>query len=212
MIIATKVIISIENLHLLVLRRKEKANLCHITAQACTKTCFFKKSPNRISTKVLPFAVRTMFAYPNGIELVHGLLNQFGVVGEDACFEIARTLSFHADACAGEVGAADVSHLAIENQNLEMYPRTERPFKAIKQSRVFVEVLAEGWTRLLGMDETDFDSFFNKLSQDSKEGLRLRADFDIKVFDVGGANPNASFHLGDTGKDFGVMSFITDEF
>jgi hypothetical protein len=33
MIIATKVIISIENLHLLVFRHKEKASLCQIKAQ-----------------------------------------------------------------------------------------------------------------------------------------------------------------------------------
>ena len=114
-----------------------------------------------------------MFAYPNGIELVHGLLNQFGVVGEDASLEVACAFSFHADACTSEVGATDVGHLAVEDQNLEMYPRTERPFKIIEQSRIFVEVLAEGGTWLLGVDEPNFDTFLDKLRQERKEGLRL---------------------------------------
>ena len=87
------------------------------------------------------------------------------------------------------IGTADVSHLAIEDQDLEMYPRTECPFKTIEQSRVFVEVFAEGRAWFLGMDEPYFDSFFDKLRQDSKERLHLRTDFDIKVFDVGGTYP-----------------------
>ena len=163
---------------------------------------FFKKSRNQVPAKVLPFAARTMFAYPYGIELVHGLLNQFGVVGEDACLKVARAFSFLADACTSEVGTADVGLLAVEDQYLEMHPRTERPFKTIEQSRVFVEVFTESWTGLLGVDETDFDTLFDELSQDCKEGLHLRADLDIKVLDVGGANPKASLDLGNESKDF----------
>ena len=84
-----------------------------------------------------------MFDNPDGIELVHGLLNQLGVVSEDAGLEVAGAISFHADACAREVSAADVGYLVIKDQNLEMYPWAKRPLQAVKQSRVFVEVLAE---------------------------------------------------------------------
>ena len=143
-----------------------------------------------------------MLSYPNRIELVHGLLDQLGIVGEDAGLEVAGAVAFHADACAGEVSAADVGNLVIENQNLEMYPWTKRPFQAIKQVRVFVEVLAEGGTWLFGMDEPHLNAFFNELSQYRKEGLRLRPDLDIKVFDVGGANPKAAFDLGHMGNHF----------
>ena len=129
-----------------------------------------------------------MLAYPDGIKLVHDLFNQFGVVGEDARLEVARTIAFHADACTGEVGTTDIGHLAIEDQNLEMYSRTKRPLQAIKQGWVFVEVLTERGTWLFGMNEPHLNAFFDELCQDRKEGLRLRPYLDIKVFDIGSAN------------------------
>lgn len=90
----------------------------------------YKKS-DWVATKGFAFAGFAVFAYPDGIELVHGLLHQFGIVGEDARFEVASAVAFHADACAGEVGAADVGNLVIKNQDLEMYPWTKCSFKAI---------------------------------------------------------------------------------
>lgn len=169
-------------------------------------------SPNRIPTKIFPFTCLAVLPNPNIIELVHGLLDQLWIVGEDARFEVACAIAFHADACTGEVGAADVGHLAIEDQNLEMYSRTKHPLQTIKQDWVFVEVLTEGGARLLGMDESHFNAFFDELCQDGQEGLRLRAYLDIQVFDVGGANPKAALDLGDKGKYFGVMGRIGDEF
>ena len=166
---------------------------------------------NRIPAKILPFAGLAVFSNPNIIELVHSLLNQFGVVGEDTSLEVAGAIAFHADACASEVGAADVGYLVIEDQNFEMHPWTKRPFQTIKQSRVFVEVLAEGGTWFFGVDEPHLNAFFDELRQDRKEGLRLRPDLDIQVFDVGGANPKAAFDLGHAGKDFRVVGSIGDE-
>jgi hypothetical protein len=126
---------------------------------------FLKKSGDWVTAKGFPFTGLAVFAYPDGIELVHGLLNQFGIVGEDASLEVAGAIAFHADACAGEVGAADVGNLVIKNQDLEMHPWTKCPFKAIKQSRVFVEVLAKSGTWLLGVDEPYLNAFFDELSQ-----------------------------------------------
>jgi hypothetical protein len=171
-----------------------------------------KKSGDRVAAKGFPFAGLAVFAYPNRIELVHGLLNQLRVVGEDASLEIAGAIAFHADACAGEVGAADVGNLAIKNQDLEMYPWAKRPLQAIKQGGVFVEVLAERGAWFFGVDEPHLNAFFDELRQDRKEGLRLRPDLDIQVFDVSGANPKAAFDLGDSSEDFGVMGRIGDEF
>ena len=143
-----------------------------------------------------------MLAYPNRIELVHGLLNQFGIVCEDACLEVAGAVAFHADACAGEVGAADVGYLVIKDQDLEMYPWTKRPLQAIKQGGVFVKVLAERGTWLFGVDEPHLNPFFDELGQDRKEGLHLRPDLDVEVFDVGGTNSKAAFNLGHMGNYF----------
>jgi hypothetical protein len=41
-----------------------------------------------------------VFAYPDGIELVHGLLDQLGIFGEYASLEVANIVAFHADATA----------------------------------------------------------------------------------------------------------------
>jgi hypothetical protein len=168
-------------------------------------TFFGKEKPilsDGVFTKLLPFTILTVFAYPNLIELVHGLLNQLGIVGEDAGLEVARTIAFHSYACTGEVGAANISHLTIENQNLEMYPRTKHPLQAIKQGGVFVEVLAERGTWLFGVDKPYLNAFFDEQRQDRKEGLRLRAYLDIQVFDVGSANPEAALDLGDPSEYF----------
>ena len=77
-------------------------------------------SPNRIPTKLLPFTILAVLSNPNIIKLVHGLLDQFGVVGEDARFEVARTIAFHANTCAGEVGATDVGYLSVKDQDLKV--------------------------------------------------------------------------------------------
>ena len=178
------------------------------------KVCvvLFGYSPNRIATIIFPFAGLAVPAYPNRIELVHGLLYQFGVVSEDASLEIARSIAFHADACACEIGAADVGYLSVKDQDLEMNPRTKRPLQAIKQGGVFVEVLSKCRAWLLGVDEPYLHSFFDELSQDCKEWLSLGADLDIQVLDVGRANPKASRDFGNTGEDFGVMGCARDEF
>ena len=75
-------------------------------------------TPNRIPTKIFPFTSLAVLPNPNIIELIHGLLDQLWIVGEDASLEVAGAIAFHADACAGEVGAADISHLTVEDQNL----------------------------------------------------------------------------------------------
>ena len=49
---------------------------------------FLKKSGDWVAAKGFPFTGLAVFAYPDGIELVHGLLNQFGIVGEDASLEV----------------------------------------------------------------------------------------------------------------------------
>ena len=153
-----------------------------------------------------------MFAYPDGIELVHGLFNQFGIVGEDASLEVARSITFHADSCTGEVGASNISHLTVEDQDLEMHPWTKCSLQAIKQDRVFVEVFTERGTWLFGVDKPHLNAFFDELCQNRKEGLRLRPDLDIQVFDVGGAYPKAALDIGHTGDYFRVMGFVCNEF
>lgn len=73
-----------------------------------------------IAAKHLPTAFSAVQAVPYGIELVGGGIDQRGVVGQDACLEIAGRRAFHAGACTGQIGRADVGDLAIEDQHLEV--------------------------------------------------------------------------------------------
>ena len=61
---------------------------------------FIKKLLDRVWTEVSALAFLAVFPYPNLIKLVHGLLNQFWIVGKDASLEVSSAVAFHADATA----------------------------------------------------------------------------------------------------------------
>ena len=107
----------------------------------------------RVGAELAAFAGFAVQSHPHAVELLDGLRHEDGVVGEDARLEIAGVLALHADARARKICAAEIDRAAVEDQHLEVHPWTERPFQPFRQRRVFVEVLAEGRTRLLGVDE-----------------------------------------------------------
>jgi len=74
-----------------------------------------QKSHYRIRTELPPFAGFAVFANPHVVELVHRLLHDFGVVGEDARLEVSLAIGFHTDTSAGEVRAADIDCAAVED-------------------------------------------------------------------------------------------------
>ena len=126
-----------------------------------------------VTAEGFSFALGTSSALPDTVEMVGVGIHQRRFVGEDAGLEAARTIAFHSNACASKDGAANIGHLAIEDQNLEMHPRTKHPFQAIKQGRVFVEVFTKSGTWLLGMNEPHINALIDEFCQNRKEGLRL---------------------------------------
>ena len=60
-------------------------------------------------------------APPYFVEFFDGGVEDGGVVGEDACPEVAAERGFHAHACAGEVGASDVGNPGVDEDDFEMY-------------------------------------------------------------------------------------------
>ena len=143
-----------------------------------------------------------MFANPDVVELVHCLLHDFGLVGQDAGFEVAFVVVLHADAGTGEVRAADIDFCAVEHEYLEMDTRTEHPLKAVVKHWVSVEVLTEVRTGLLGVDEAHLHTPSDKLGNQGEKRLFLVAYLNIEVLDVGCANPKCVADRGDKGKDF----------
>ena len=91
--------------------------------------------------------------------------------------------------CTGEVGAADIDFLAVEDKHLEVHARTESPFHPVDERRVLVEVLAERRSWFLGVDEPYFYAPADKLRQQFEERHLHPVLLDVGILDVGGAYP-----------------------
>lgn len=168
------------------------------------------QSRNRIPAVLPPQALRAVQAHPHLVELLHGLAHQFGLVGEEARLEVTGVGPFHPDARAREVRAAEIDRTAVEQQHLEVDPRAKHPLQPTCQRRVFVEVLAEGGTRFLGVDEAHLHALTHQLCQYCEERQRAVPDFHVEVLDVGRANPQRLPDGSHAGKDEVVMVGVRD--
>ena len=151
-------------------------------------------SADGVGAEVASFTCFAVSANPDVVELVHCLLHDFGVVGEDAGLKVAFVVVLHADAGAGEVRAAHIDFLAVEDEHLEMDTGTEHPFETIVENRVFVEVLTEVRTGFFGMNQTHLHTPPDELSYQSEKGFLLFANVNIEILDVSSANPKRVFH------------------
>lgn len=176
-----------------------------------------------------------MGSLPNPVEVVGGGIDQGGLVGEDARLEVARRRALHSHPGAGQVGRADVGQRAVENQNLEMHTRTEaalqrigltlsveRRCRAAPQTLETVEILAEILARLLGVQQAHLDAAAQQAVDDRKErpgavGPRAQAAAapprpstkgDIKVLQVGRANPQVVLHASAKRQHLVVMLLV----
>ncbi len=143
----------------------------------------------RVGAVLAAFAGFAVQSHPHAVELLDGLRHEGGVVGEDARLEVAGVLALHADARAGEVGAADIHLLTVEHQQFEVDTRTECPFHPFDERRVLVEILAEGGTGFLGVDEAHLHALPHQLRQHREKRLRAGTHLHVEVFDVGSTNP-----------------------
>jgi len=57
---------------------------------------------------------------PDAVELVHGRFYKVRIIGQNACFKVAVSDSFHADARTRKIRRADVGQFAVKYQNFEM--------------------------------------------------------------------------------------------
>lgn len=164
----------------------------------------------RIRTELPPFAGFAVLADPHVVELVHRLFHDFGLVGEDARLEVSLAIGFHTDTSAGEVRAADIDLLTVEDQHLEMHPRTKYPLQSVEKHRIFVEVLTEVRAGFLRVDEPYLHPAPYQLGNKREKRFLLLAHLHVKVLDVGGADPEGVLHGGHTGEDGGVVGGVGD--
>ena len=81
--------------------------------------------------EVFALALLAMSAYPYVVELVHGLLNYYRVIGQYACLKITFILTFHSDTCACQICTAYIDFLAIKDEYLEMNTGAEHALQTV---------------------------------------------------------------------------------
>ena len=110
-------------------------------------------------------AAGAVTASPNAVKLLHGGINQGGVVGEDSGLEVASVAALHPYSGSCEIGRPDVGGGEVKNQNLEMHARAQHPLKSLAEDGVSVEVLPEGLTGFLGVYKSNLNALLQKFGQ-----------------------------------------------
>lgn len=164
----------------------------------------------RIRTELPPFAGLAVFADPYIVELAHRLLHDFGLIGEDASLKVSLAIGFHADARPGEVCAADIDLLAVEDYQLEVDTRTKHSFQPIEQDGILVDVFSESWTRLFRMNKANLNATLDKLGDERKKRFLFFSHFHIEVLDVCSADPEGVLNGDHTSEDGGVVGGVGD--
>lgn len=163
--------------------------LAEVFVKACVTTLY-----DRVETEIFAFAIFAVTAYPYIVKLIHRLLNDLWLVSQYAGLEVASRVCLHADAGTSEVGAADIHFFTVKHQHLEVYTRAEHALQSVIQYRVFVEILAEVWSRLLCVNESHLHSPSNEQRYESQKRFLLIAHLHIQVLYVGGPYPKSVLH------------------
>ena len=89
---------------------------------------------------------------PDGIELLNERIDEGGVIGEDAVFEVTLLLALRSHPRAGKIGAAEVRLHAIHDDALEMDTRTKHPLHRRPKRRIAIEVIPPVRPRVFRMN------------------------------------------------------------
>ena len=156
---------------------------------------------NQRTVGAVLFAVarRAKVTAPDRIELFDERSDNGRRIGQDAVFKIAALHTLSAHARARKVGAAEIGGLAVDDDTLEVNPRTDHPFKAINQERIFIKVLSEGRPGLLGMDQPHLHAAYDEVRdhlQERDHAAPLAGVLRVHVLDVRRGNPQLPLRMG----------------
>lgn len=90
-------------------------------------------------------------ADPELIELLHDGANESSVAGEDATLEVATVLALHTEAGSGEIGAARVGYLPVDDHAFEVNPGAEDHLHAVDEIWEAIVVGTKGGAGFFGM-------------------------------------------------------------
>ncbi len=112
-------------------------------------------SLDRVGAVLTAPAMGAVFASPYAVEVFHCRLYKSVIIGEYSGFKVATARAFHTHSSPSEVGRAYIYPLAVDDYYLEVYARTEHPFKSDFKIGITIEVIAERRSRFFGMNEPD---------------------------------------------------------
>ncbi len=195
-----------------VLGAKKKQTPANLWQRCVLMMIFLEKNLyDRVWAVVLSLACFAVLADPNVVKLLHGLLNDLWVIGQDACLEVSLIAALHADACTREVRATDIHLLAVKDQHLEMNPGTQHTLQPVIQHWIPVKVLTEVRPRLLGMNQPHLHTPPNQQSNQRQERLLLLTNLHIQVLNVGRPNPQRTLYRLNPTKHLPIMVTISNE-
>ena len=160
---------------------------------------------------VLAFAGFAVFADPDVVELLHGMLDDLRIIGQDARLEVTLIATLHADACPREVCAADIHILTVKDQHLEVNPGTQHSFQPVIKHGIPVKVLPEVRPRLLSMNQPHLNPSPNQQRNNGEKRLFLLTNLHIQVLDVSRPNPQRALHRLHPTKHLPIMVTIRNE-
>ncbi len=134
---------------------------------------------NWVYAKVSTFTFLAMFSHPYFIKLIHGLLNDFRFISQDASFKVASSFSLHAYTGTRKVRTTDINFFPIENKHLEMNTRTKHSLQAVIEHWVLIKVLPKVRPRFFCMYKPYLHTTPNELGNKCQKWLLLFANLNI---------------------------------
>lgn len=83
-----------------------------------------------VTAVFLPRTVLTLESCPNGVELINRCFHEGGIISQNARLKVSGTGTFHSDSGTCKDGRADVGHLQVKDDNLEMDTWTQSSLQA----------------------------------------------------------------------------------
>ena len=90
--------------------------------------------------EVFTLAGFAVLAHPDVVKLLHSLLDDLRVIGQDARLEVAPIATFHTDAGTCEVSAADIHLFTVKHKHLEVNSGTQHSLQPVIKYWIAVKV------------------------------------------------------------------------
>lgn len=128
---------------------------------------------DRIGTDVSSITFNTVLADEKIIKELHEPFDGFWCVCQGSAFEVSSLSGFGSHPRAGEIGGTEEGTFPVDDDALHVIPRTEDPFESIGIDEVWkpVEVFSKPGTRLLRVNEPNFDALGNEIVEKPEEGI-----------------------------------------